>query len=391
MELIRVHKTDSGGLKPQVIVSVPSVNKFLGAFAELYNGVSLCSCGERTLYIAISLRSDGQVVASNCVSGEHKKYQIASAKYKKEEKWFNYIKGAVAGINGALTSFCGLTITMDGNLLECDSVSVDSALTAGLIFGLNNLFKLKMSKEEMTAACCKVFTSFCSELPPVLDIKTIIQAEKDKFVLVNLEGQTFSLLPNPFKKSEYKLLLVDGNIASSAMKEELAYTKESLKQAAEKYRMFFNRISMSDFNGLKIKEETDGINEEDRKHCQYLINEFRIASSAEKVIKTGDFVSFGKLFSRIEKSIKDELELTCPEIDWLIKRSSGLSACLGSCMIFNGLGGLVAMIIRESEISSFTSYLEDYGHIFGFDSSVIEFAHTNTLKLIDLNSPALQN
>lgn len=391
MELIRVHETDSDGLMPQIVVAVPSVNKFLGAFADLYSGLSVCACGERTLYIALSLRTDGQVVASNCASGEHKKYQASSVKFKKEDKWLNYIKSTVLSMENSIKNFSGLTVTLDGDLLECESPMVNSAVVAGLVFGLNSIFKLKLKKNDIFADACNIFTTFCAEVPPLVNLMTMIFSEKEKFILIDLAKQSFSLIPNPFRKSDYRLLLVDGNIPSSAMKEELNYTKDSLRHAVEQFRCVFNRMSFKDFDEWNLKDCTGELNEEDRRLCLYLLSEYRISASFEKALQEGNFASLGRLFSKIEKSIKDDLELTCPEIDWLIKRSSGISACFGSCMIFDGLSGLIAMIIKQSAIESFSSYLEEYDHIFGFDSRTLEFAPVNLLKLIDLNSPALQN
>ncbi len=391
MELIRVHETDSDGLMPQIVVSVPSVNRFLGAFADLYKGFSVCACGERTLYIALSVRTDGQVVAFNCASGEHKKYQVSNVKFKKEDKWLNYIKGTVLAMQSSLKNFSGLTVTLDGDLLECDGTTVNSAVVVGLIFGLSSLYKLKLNKNDFFTVACNIFTGFCSEIPPVINLMTMIFSEKEKFLLIDLAKQSFSHIPNPFKKSDYRLLLVDGNIPSSVMKEELDYTKDSLRRAIDQFRSVFKRMSFKDFDEWNLKNGTGELDEEDRRLCLYLLNEYRISVSFEKALKEGNFALLGKLFSKIEKCIKDELELTCPEIDWLIKRSSGISACFGSCMIFNGLSGLIAMIIKQSAIESFSSYLEEYGHIFGFDSSAVEFAPVNLLKLIDLNSSALQN
>ena len=384
MELIRVHKIDSEGLQPQVVVAVPSVNRFLGAFADLYKGVSLCSQGNDILYIALSQRKDGQVISSNCFTGEHKKFQFSNIKHKKEEKWLNYVKGSLSVLEQSFKNFSGLTITLDGNLLQCENSMVYAAITVGMVFGLNSLYKLKKDKAGMYELCKEVFTGFCTEVPPFVNLMTMLFAEKDKFISIDLDRESYASVPNPFKKSEYTMLIVDGNIPSAAMKEELDYTQDILKRAIEHYRAQNNRFN--------IKQYTEcNLNEEDRRLINYLFNEYKISMSSENAFSLGDFPLIGKLFSKMEKGIKDDLELTCPEIDWLIKRSSENPVCLGSAMITNGLGGLIAIVIKSSEIESYTSHLEEYGHIFGFDSCVYEFAASNTVKLIDLNTPALQN
>lgn len=384
MELIKVHKIDSDGLQPQIVVSVPSVNRFLGVFSDLYKGLSLCSTGNDVLYMGFSLRKDSQVIATNCCTGEHKKFQISNLKNKREDKWLNYVRGSVSTLCGCVKDFSGLTVTLDGSLLQCESSMVNAAITSGMIFGLNSLFKLKKDKQALYNLCKEVFIGFCSEVPPIVNLMTMLFGEKEKFLLVNLDNERFTSLSNPFKKSDYSLLLVDGNIPAAAIKDELEYTHDLLKKSIEHYKAKNNRFN--------IKQYADGdLNEEDRRLCSYLFNEYKVVSSVESAFASGDFALIGKLFSKTEKGIKDDLELTCPEIDWLVKRSTENSACMGSVMISNGLGGLIAMVIRKSEIESYTTRLDEYGHIFGFDSFAYEFNAPNTLKLIDLNSPALEN
>ena len=51
---------------------------------------------------------------------------------------------------------------------------------------------------------------------------------------------------------------------------------------------------------------------------------------AEDALRKKDLVGFGKLMNRSHESLRDLYEVSCPELDWLVKRAWETEGVYGS-------------------------------------------------------------
>ena len=68
--------------------------------------------------------------------------------------------------------------------------------------------------------------------------------------------------------------------------------------------------------------------------------------------------------------MRDDLELSCPEMDWMVKRAGEVPACYGSSVLFNGVNTYVLVVMDRSSVPPYMAKLEDYERIFGFKAEV---------------------
>ena len=109
------HKSEYGE-SPQVISMVPGVTTFAGEFSMYCQGYSLCATNDRSLSVEVSTRSDSIVRIFNSYSNDRKKFGLAGIKYRKEDRWANYVKGMVLEMQRHI-GITGLNITRQSSEL----------------------------------------------------------------------------------------------------------------------------------------------------------------------------------------------------------------------------------------------------------------------------------
>jgi galactokinase len=119
-------------------------------------------------------------------------------------------------------------------------------------------------------------------------------------------------------------------------------------------------------------ESTANLSEELRRSSMHVVQEIRRVNEAGDALVKGDFPSLGKLIYHSHESLRDLYEVSCPEIDWLVKRAQELEGALGSRMTGQGFGGCTYTFIKESAIADYKKKLEDYERIFGFHPVIYE-------------------
>jgi galactokinase len=104
----------------------------------------------------------------------------------------------------------------------------------------------------------------------------------------------------------------------------------------------------------------------------HIVQELHRISEAEEALHKADFGSLSKIITHSHESLRDLYEVSCPEIDWLVKRAQEINGVLGSRMTGRGFGGCTYTIIRDEAIPEYRKRLEDYERIFGFHPVIYE-------------------
>ena len=94
-------------------------------------------------------------------------------------------------------------------------------------------------------------------------------------------------------------------------------------------------------------------------------------------------MQIGRLFSHIGDLIRNVLDFSCPEIDWLSKRAAEVPGCYGSALMFNGDSVYVVLVIQEQAVKAYSLKLEEYERIFGFKAIASAFTPRGCWERVD--------
>ncbi len=372
MKAVKESHTREYKENPQYIVCVPDVTTILGEFAYYSQGKVLMCANDRGLCVALSESTDSQVHILNTYTKDKKKFSLSSLKYRKEDKWGNYIKGIFFQLNSMGIDLKSYNITIDGPSLKDGSSNLAALISIGVCYALNEALGLSLDAKEMGLICHRNCTQYCNELYRYSTIMAALNAKQGKFVCVDMNTLSFSFIDDPFENAGYDLLQIDCRISQTAMREEFSHRHAAAKEAFEKLRDLTSKISLKDFPVTDLANRIIPLDETSRRICTDILAENSAMQMLQNLFLTQDYVQMGKVLSRVGKIIRDDMELTCPEIDWVVKRSSEIPECLGSFSILDGDNALVALILQASEAAKekLKSKLEDYERIFGFKATI---------------------
>jgi galactokinase len=120
-------------------------------------------------------------------------------------------------------------------------------------------------------------------------------------------------------------------------------------------------------------ETAPGLSEDMRRTCMHVVQEIKRVGDAEILLRNGDLAAFSRLVFHSHESLRDLLEVSCPEIDWMVKRAQEIEGVLGARMMGSGFGGCTYGILRQESLEVFKKRMDDYERIFGFHPIFYEF------------------
>ncbi len=380
MSILDKHKVEYGD-KPDVLVTVPGVVTFVGEFSDYSQGYALCGTSSKTLTIAVSKRDDAVIKILSVASNDRKKFSMAAIKYRKEDRWGNYVKGIVVELQ-KLASVPGMNITLSGELLLGDGKILSAAIGVGVCLAFCQMTGFEMDQDLIAKCCCQSSSRFCKELTNCHLVISMLKAVEGKFMLFDMLNHSFRYVQDPFADSNYSILLADGHIPPVAMREELYARHNQARDVMLEIARTADRGSLRDFPINEVSDRLMPISEETRKIGCYVFEESQIAKAMAKYFEEKNFVQMGKALTKLGKGLRDCMEITCPELDWLAKRSIEVSGCIGNSIVYSGCGGFIAVIMEKRSMSSYITKLEEYEKIFGFKVTVDDYKPCGPVSLV---------
>ncbi len=94
--------------------------------------------------------------------------------------------------------------------------------------------------------------------------------------------------------------------------------------------------ALRDYSASDVRDSMGLIPESTRKKCLHVVEENQRVLEAEEALRRKDLVAFGKLMNRSHESLRDLYEVSCPELDWLVKRAWETDGVYGSRLTGRG-------------------------------------------------------
>ena len=76
-------------------------------------------------------------------------------------------------------------------------------------------------------------------------------------------------------------------------------------------------------------------------------------TQAAAALQKGDLAAFGRLMNESHRSLRDDYEVSCPEVDALVEAQWKIPGVLGARITGGGFGGCTVAIVRKDAVEQF--------------------------------------
>jgi len=355
--------------EPEVIVKVPGRFHLLGEHTWFAKGNALSMAIEQSLWLSVSERPDPNYRVYSVALNERKKVSASNLKYRKEDRWANSVKAVISSFMEYGIHVPGLNFTVLSEIPPDAGLGTPNAMKVATGLALRKLYAPTLSDAILVALIERANTHFLKTYAHRADILTALFAEKGHLVRIDHNKVTADLVP--FPDDGYSVILTDSRVPRLLAREELALRIHECIRAYEIVRA--DPDSPSDFNQLteSILEEITDIPESVRRRVIFIIRESESVREAVNALAAKDWFNFSRIVNRSHEGLRDRFEISCPELDWLVKRAlefiipdSPDLVC--SRMTGRGFGGCTYAIVRSADEDNYGRKLDEYERIFGF-------------------------
>lgn len=374
-----LHKEEYGS-SPQVIVLAPGVAHILGEHTEFTGGFALPFALNRGVCVAISRRKDNSLRFFAADFNERKRTSIANIRYKREDRWANYIKGVIYCFIKAGHSLKGFDITLAGDVPASIGLGSSTAIAVAATFGLKTLLDLPLSDKDVIDFARRAETEFMEHDVGHIEAYASCLCKKKQALFLDTHYLEYRRVPLDLKG--VKFLITDSQTPRHTG-DDFTQQKMDYGKSLELLGQRRPGSTLRDYSPKDIRESIGILPEVLRRRCLHVVEENLRVKEAEELLRSkGSAAALGKLLYRSHDSLRDLLEVSCPEIDWLVKRSAETEGVYGSRLTGVGFGRCTITMIREDAVAEYEKRLDEYEKIFGFKAAVFACEASEGVKLL---------
>jgi galactokinase len=362
-DIVLLHRTEYEEA-PEIVVRTPARIDLLGEHTEFSDGNILALTVDRSMYVAISVRKDNSLRFFAADLNERKRTTISNLKYKREDRWANYLKGVIFSFLQMGCAIKGLNITVSGDVPQGIGLASSSAIEVSTAIALNALFSFGLADLQLLEAARQAETRFMGKKIGLIDHIVQFGSKLGKAVLI--DSRSLKRQDIPFSVSPYRMIITDSKVPRVSVDAELRQRRNDCKQALTALSRKRSGTALRDFSQSDLMDSMGILPESVRRRSLHVIQEIQRTTEAAECLRRGDLSNYGKIVNHSHESLRDLYEVSCPEVDWLVKRALELDGILCSRMIGQGFGGCTITFMRADALEDYKKRLEEYERIFGF-------------------------
>ena len=270
-----------------------------------------------------------------------------------EKSWANYPLGVIAQfVKRGIKITQGYDLLIWGNVPNGAGLSSSAALEVVTAFAFNDQLGTGFNRTELAQIGQKAEHEFALVNCGIMDQFASANGAKDSAIHLNCDTLEFELVP--VKLEGVKILI--SNTHSPHKLDSGAYNARvaQCQLAVEQLNKVISIKYLAELTEAKFKEVESAITDPvAHKRARHVVGEVQRTSDAVKALKAGDLESFGQLMNASHVSLRDDYEVTGPELDCMAEEAWKIDGVIGSRMTGGGFGGCTVSLVKDEAIDTF--------------------------------------
>jgi len=335
------------GREPAWLVAAPGRVNLIGEHTDYNDGFVMPMAIDRSVIMAggLSGRTDFQVFSLEL--NEMRAFMADDPGGRKNGDWTNYLRGVVDGCKaaglwaGPMDLALSSDIPIGGGLsssaaLEVAMATMLEAATGRTLGGKKKALLAQKAEHDYAGMPCGIMDQFASAL-----------CREDHLMLLDCRSEEPEMVP--FTDPGIAVLIINSNVKHELTGGEYAERRDQCEQVTA----YLGVSALRDATLEQLELARSGLDDVLYRRARHIIGENARTLEAARAFATGNWSKAGQLMTDSHMSMRDDFEISCPELDILVEMALSVGeegGVYGSRMTGGGFGGCTVTLARKESV-----------------------------------------
>ncbi len=334
-----------------ILVQAPGRVNLIGEHTDYNEGFVFPAAIEFQTQAAIAKRTDRRMIVTSENYAERVEFDLDQLPKEPRNHWSDYVVGIVGLLQRKLGGLPGADLLLHGNVPQGAGLSSSASLEVAVCKAFLELSGKSMEGVAIALLCQQAENEFVGARCGIMDQFISVHGKKNHALRLDCRTLEYRLLPIP---PDVRLVICNTMVRHSLSGGEYNERRAECEAGA---RFFAERIpgvkSLRDVTLEEYEKFGRQLPEVIRKRCHHILTENVRVLQAAEALQAGDLKLFGRLMGSSHASLRDDFEVSCEELDLMVRLAQANTGVYGARMTGGGFGGCTINLVEERHVESF--------------------------------------
>lgn len=333
------------------VARAPGRVNLIGEHTDYNEGFVLPGAIAFDTLVACAANNSGILVMRSLQEKEEFRFSVDDPAPQPKHNWTDYVRGVVIELRKIGCASRGLDLLVDGRVPMNAGLSSSAALEVATALALLQATGKALAPVEFAKLCQRAENNFVGARCGIMDQFSSVSGRAGHAILLDCRSLQATYVP----LSEN----VEIVICNTMVKHSVAAGEYNRRRAECDESVNFFRSK-----GLKIASLRNLTEEDFKKYgadlpdvllrrCRHVLTENSRVKQAAKAFEKHDLATVGRLMYESHASLRDDYEVTCPELNLMVDLAKKLPGVYGSRMTGGGFGGCTVSLVERDAVETF--------------------------------------
>ncbi|WP_432946122.1 galactokinase [Kribbella sp. CA-253562] len=333
------------GTAPDGAWRAPGRVNLIGEHTDYNDGLVLPIALPNRIVVTASARDDGIVAVSSNGQNGVIEFALDSLEPGSVSDWATYPAGMAWALREAGYEIGGANLLVDSDLPTGAGLSSSAALLCATGVALLGLRDLEVDPAEVARLAQKAENQYVGAPVGLMDQMASMCCTAGHALYFDIRAMSTEQIPFDPEADGLTLLVIDVKAPHRHVDGEYAARRKSCERAAAELGVPALRSITLDGLDEALAKLSDDV---DRRRVRHVVTEIDRVEQAVALMRAGRLRDVGALFTASHVSMRDDFEITVPELDVAVDTALAAGA-VGARMTGGGFGGCIIALVETAK------------------------------------------
>jgi galactokinase len=359
---LAAHFKSMHGVTPRLFRAPGRVN-LIGEHTDYNDGYVLPAAIGLATYVAAAPQEEPRLMLQARGLAQAAAFDLNDANPKPRGDWSDYARGVALELQRAGVRLSGAALLIDGDLPLGAGLSASASFEVATALALSRLAGVEIASVELAKLCQRAENEFVGVRCGVMDQFIVACAQAGAATL--LDCRTLAARPIAIDPAA-RLIVCDSGVRHALAGGEYNLRRRDCETAVGLLKGILPGVTaLRDVSPAQLEVKAAVLPAEIYRRARHVVSENWRTLFAAAALEEGRLDECGRMMNASHASLRDDYEVSCPELDALVEAARALPGVYGARMMGGGFGGCTINLVAENCAEEF---FDAMGAAFGEES-----------------------
>jgi galactokinase len=312
--------------------------------------------------VAVAPRSDQRLRVHSTNFDETVEFALPGAEARRGDAthWVDYVAGVAQALRDYGVPLHGADLMIHGEVPLGSGLSSSAALEVAVALALSTLAGRQLEPLNLALLCQRAENEYVGNRCGIMDQFAAACGRAGHALMIDCRSLEMRLVPLQRHLSSVRLVICNTMVRHQLAGGEYNRRREECEQGVRALSTLMPRIeALRDVTPEGLQAHRNKLDPLIYRRCRHIVTENARVCDAAAALQAADLDRFGELMRESHQSLRDDYQVSCDELDLMVRLAGQVSGVYGARMTGGGFGGCTVNLVQSSAVARFSAQVAD--------------------------------